>query len=115
MRSAVLAVADLRNRIWTALHLHQSCRLADLVMGRVPVLWLLLADSTLVTSLGEAVRRCSAGSFPHASKLETLYRQLAGRAPQDLPPVTDETWTPALDSLTDWLDGLAEIATSAVF
>jgi len=112
-RSAVLAVADLRNRIWTALHLRQSCRLVDLVMGRVPTLWLLLADSTVATSVGEAVRGCVEGSTPHASKLETLYRRLAGRDPQDLPPVSDEFWTPALESLTDWLDGLAEIATSA--
>jgi hypothetical protein len=112
-RSAVLAVADLRNRIWAALHLRQSHRLADLVMGRVPTLWLLLANSMVATSVGEAVSSCCESSFPHASKLETLYRRLAGRNPQDLPPVTDESWTPALESLTDWLDGLVEIATSA--
>src|ERR1700683_958555 len=113
MRSAVIAVADLRNRIWTALHLHQSRRLVDLVMGRVPTLWLLLADSTVATSVGEAVSSCSESSFPHASELEELYRRLAGLDPQGLPPVTDLAWAPALESLTDWLDGLAEIATSA--
>jgi hypothetical protein len=112
-RSAMLAVVDLRNRIWAALHLRQSRRLADLVMGRVPTLWLLLANSMVATSVGEAVLGCSEGSFPHATKLKTLYRRLAGRDPQDLPPVTDETWTPALQSLTDWLDGLTEMATSA--
>jgi hypothetical protein len=113
-QSGVLAVADLRNRIWAALNLRQSRRLADLVIGRVPTLWLLLAHSTIATSMGEAISSSCESSFPHASVLEKLYRRVAGRVPQDLPPVTDEIWAPALASLTEWLDTLAEMATSAI-
>jgi hypothetical protein len=112
-QSAALAVIDLRNRIWAALRLRQSRRLADLVVGRLPTLWLLLAKSTVATSVGEAVSGCCESSFPHATILQKLYRRL-GCNQQDLPAVTDETWKPVLQSLTDWLDELVELTTSAV-
>jgi hypothetical protein len=106
-------VADLRNRIWAAIHLRQSRRLADLVMGRLPALWLLLANSIVTTSVAEAIASCSENSFPHVEHLRALHLRVAGCSPGDLPPTTDETWRPSIRSLTDWLDGLTEMAVSA--
>jgi hypothetical protein len=110
VRSALLAVADLRNCIWAAIHLQQSRRLADLIIGRVPTLWLLFAKSLIATSVGEAVSSCSEHSFPHLTHLRALHMSVAGLLPRDLPPTTDAIWERGIRSLTDWLDGLTEMA-----
>jgi len=112
VRSAAISVADLRNRIWAALRLGQSPRLADLMLGRIPALWLVLAKSVVAASPAEAMRACASSGFPHARILEELDSRVSGRSPGDLPSVNDGTWAPALDSLTDWLDGLGEMALS---
>ncbi len=113
LRSAAVAVADLRNRLWSALYLDQPVRLADLIAGRIPALWLALENVRIATSAPEAVSACGSNGFPHWEKLDTLRRRIAGLGPQDLPPVRDPSWQPCVDSLSDWLDGLNAMALRA--
>ncbi|MGH7899787.1 MAG: hypothetical protein ACREQQ_17660 [Candidatus Binatia bacterium] len=112
--SAAVAVADLRNRIWGALHHRQSAHLADLLGGRIPALWLVLARSRVATSAAEAVAGCVEQGFPHARILAELDDRLAGRHPRELPRVEERIWRPAIEALDDWLDDLAARALSAV-
>ncbi len=114
LRSAAIGVADLRNRIWGAIHHRRPKQLADLVAGRLPALWLVLARSRVATSPAEVLQGCLAEGFPHAAVLAELDRRLAGRVPEALPPVEDAAWRPAIDALTDWLDDLAKLALAAV-
>ncbi|HYA35924.1 MAG TPA: hypothetical protein VEF03_09895 [Candidatus Binataceae bacterium] len=113
-RSAAVASADLRNRIWAALHLNQPHRLLDLLMGRIAALWLVLARSEVATSPGEAVMGCVRAEMPNAEILENLYRCTAGRRRSELPGVHDNLWKPALDALTHWLDDITGMALHAI-
>jgi hypothetical protein len=113
LRSAAVAVADLRNRLWSALYLDQPVRLADLIAGRIPVLWLALENLRIATSAAEALSACGSNGFPHWDKLDALRRRIAGLAPWDLPPVRDPSWQPCVESLSDWLDGLNAMALRA--
>jgi hypothetical protein len=106
-------VADLRNRLWSALYLDQPVRLADLIAGRIPVLWLALENLRIATSAAEALSACGSNGFPHWDKLDALRRRIAGLAPWDLPPVRDPSWQPCVESLSDWLDGLNAMALRA--
>jgi len=112
-RSAALAVADLRNQLWSTLYLDKRARLADLIVGRIPALWLALENLRVATSAPEAVSACASNGFPHWKKLETLRRRIAGLGPQGLPPVRDPSWQPCIESLSDWLDGLNAMALRA--
>jgi hypothetical protein len=114
LRSAAVAVADLRNPLWSAIYLDKPARLADLIAGRIPALWLALENLRIATSAPEAVNACRSNGFPHWEKLDTLRRRIAGLGPRDLPPVRDPSWQPCLDSLTDWLDGLNAMALRAL-
>ncbi len=114
VRSAAAAVADLRNRIWSALHHDQPPRLADLIVGRIPALWLLLAHMGIATSTEEAVMACSSNGFPHWEDLRALRRRLAGLPFTSLPSTRDPVWSACLQSLSDWLDGLATMALHAL-
>ncbi len=110
MRSAGIAVSDLRNIIWETLYRRGSSRLADVILGRIPALWLLLSRSRVATSPGEALRGCLAGGFPHADVLEQLSDQIVGLPPRKLPRTDDAIWKPALGALTEWLDAVMEMA-----
>ena len=114
MRSAAVGVADLRNRIWGALHHRRPRHLADLLAGRVPALWLVLARARVATSPAEVVAACMEHGFPRADVLAALHERLTGVRAEDVPPVDDAVWRPALDALTDWLDELAALALAAV-
>ncbi len=113
LNSAVVAVADLRNRIWSAMHLDWPARLADLIVGRIPALWAVLENLRVATSAAEAVAACGSNGFPHWEKLETMRRRIAGLKPEELPAVSDESWRPCIESLSDWLDGLNAMALRA--
>ncbi len=113
IRSAAIAVADLRNRIWSALYLDQPVRMADLVAGRIPALWLVLENLKVATSAEEALSACEANGFPHWEKLNAMRRRIAGLKPEDLPPVRADCWRPCIESLSDWLDGLNAMALRA--
>jgi hypothetical protein len=113
-RSAALTVADLRNRIWGALHDHRPRTLADLLAAYVPTLWLLLARSLVATSPAETVAACVAHGFPHADVLSELDARLAGVPATAVPDVDDPIWRPALEACTDWLDDLTRRALAAV-
>jgi hypothetical protein len=110
IRSAAIATADLRNIIWGAAHDDRPRRLADLLLGRVPALWLLLKTSSIATSSVEAVMGCAAAGFPDASVLEELHARLAGLPAAKLPSVKDPMWKPALDASSKWVDDIAEMA-----
>ena len=114
VRSAAIAVADLRNRIWGALHHRRPAQLMDLVAGRVPALWLVLARSLIATSPAEAVDACVAHGFPHADTLVELHRGVDGRGYRELPLVDDPFWQPALAALSTWLDDLTTRAITAL-
>jgi len=113
-RSAAVASSDLRNRIWAALHLDQPHRLLDLVLGRIAALWLVLAQSEVATSPGEATTGCVRAGMPNVDILEGLYRATAGRRRSELPSVRDSLWKPALGALTPWLDDITGMALDAI-
>jgi hypothetical protein len=113
VRSAALAVSTLKQRVWAALHLRQPARLCDLLVGRIPALWLLLAKHTVATSAPEALAECASDGFAHRDVLVELARRVAGCPPRQLPAVGEEIWRPALQAMPDWLEDLAEMAVAA--
>jgi len=114
VRSAAIGVADLRNRIWGALYHRRSAHLADLLSGRVPALWLVLARGRVATSPGEMVAACVDAGMSNAEVLVELHEHLAGRSSGDLPTVDDSRWRPALNALPAWMDELVGAAVSAL-
>ncbi len=106
IRSAAIAVSDLRNGVWQASHSGRPRQLVDAMLGRIPALWLLLAHSTLATSSEEALAGCAEAGFPQISILDELRKRLAGLRPQNLPSTEDALWKPALEASCDWLDDL---------
>jgi hypothetical protein len=106
IRSAAIAVTDLRNGIWEAHHSRRPRQLVDAMLGRIPALWLLLARSTIATSSEEALAGCAEAGFPQISILDELRKRLAGLRPQNLPSTEDALWKPALEASCDWLDDL---------
>jgi hypothetical protein len=110
IRSAAIAVSDLRNGIWGAVHDRRARQLADALLGRVPALWLLLAQSTIATSSGEALAGCAAAGFPQISLLDELRERLVGCRPEHLPNTDDPVWKPALEAASRWTDEIAQMA-----
>jgi hypothetical protein len=110
IRSAAIAVSDLRNGIWGAVHDRRPRQLTDALLGRIPALWLLLAQSTIATSSGEALAGCAAAGFPQILVLAELQKRLAGVRPEHLPSTDDPMWNPALEAASVWMDEIAEMA-----
>jgi hypothetical protein len=110
LRSAAAAISDLRNIVWESVHHRQSARLADILLGRIPALWLLLSHATVATSPGEALAAGLSNGFPHATVVAELDRRIGGLPPRELPEATDPVWQPALNVLDEWLDDLLEMA-----
>jgi len=110
IRSAAIAVSDLRGGIWEAFHDRRPRRLADALLGRIPALWLLLAQSTIATSSGEALAGCAAAGFPQISILDALRKRLTGVRLEDLPSTDDPVWKPALEASSVWADEIANMA-----
>ncbi len=106
IRSAAIAVTDLRNGIWEARHSRRPRQLVDAMLGRIPALWLLLACSTIATSSEEALAGCAEAGFPQISILDELRKGLARVRPQNLPSTDDAFWNPALEASSAWLDDL---------
>jgi hypothetical protein len=104
IRSVAIAAADLRNLIWSAIHDRRPRRLVDLLLGRVPALWLLLARSIIATSSMEAIAGCAAADFPNVSVLEELHEKLGAMIPEQLPGVDASVWKPSLDASSRWID-----------
>jgi len=110
VRSAAIAVSDLRNGIWGAVHDRRPRQLADALLGRIPALWLLLAQSTIATSSGAALAGCAAAGFPQISLLDELRKRLAGVRPEYLPNTDDPVWKPALEAASVWTGEIAQMA-----
>ena len=85
IRSAAIAVSNLRNGIWEASHSRRPRQLVDAILGRIPALWLLLAHSTVATSSEEALAGCAEAGFPQISILDELQKRLAGVRPKIFP------------------------------
>ena len=114
LRSAGIAVADLRTNLWRAMHRGRPARLADHLLGRIPTLWLLLSYGVMATSAGEAVEGALTEGLPGAEVLAQLYRRLRGLPPQDLPPTSDPVWGAALERAGDWTDRMLHLALAAL-
>jgi hypothetical protein len=110
IRSAAIAASDLRNGIWGAVHARRPRQLADALLGRVPALWLLLAQSTIATSSPEALAACAREGFPQSSVLDELRRGVPGTRPQDLPGTDSALWKPALEASSIWMDEITAMA-----
>jgi hypothetical protein len=110
IRSAAIAVADLRNLIWMGIHDGRPQRLVDALLGRIPALWLLLARSTIATSPGEALSGCAIAGLPKISMLEELCARLANVQPEDLPSTADPIWRAAVEASSTWMDEIARMA-----
>ncbi len=106
IRSAAIAVTDLRNGIWEASRSRRPRQLVDALLGRIPALWLLLAHSTIATSSEEALAGCAEAGFPQISILDDLRKRLAGVRPQNLPSTDEALWKRALEASSGWLDDL---------
>src|ERR1700722_4920628 len=112
VRSAAIAVADLRNGIWAATYDRRPRQLFDALLGRIPALWLLLARSTIATSADEALVGCRAAGFPEISLLTDLRARVSGLSAERLPATNDAIWKPALERSSIWMDEIAELALS---
>ena len=110
IRSAAIAVSDLRSGIWGSIHDRRPRQLADALLGRIPALWLLLAQSTIATSSGEALAGCAAAGFPQISLLDELRQRLVGCRPEHLPNTDDPVWKPALEAASIWTEEIAQMA-----
>jgi hypothetical protein len=110
IRSAAIAVSDLRNGLWGSVHDRRPRQLADVLLGRIPALWLLLAKSTIATSSGEALAGCAAAGFPRISLLDELRERLAGVRPEYLPNTDEPVWKPALEATSIWTEEIAQMA-----
>ena len=110
IRSAAIAVADLRNLIWEAAHHQNARRLVDILTGRIPALWLLLARSIVATSSGEALAGCIATGFPGVEIIQELRARTINKPPNELPAVGDLLWKPALDASSGWIDDIGALA-----
>ena len=109
-RSGAIAVADLRNGIWAAVHDRRPRQLVDALLGRVPILWLLFAHSLIATTSSEALRECASAGLPQASTLRDLQSRLSGLKPHELPATTDPIWKPAIDAALQMTDDLPRMA-----
>ena len=112
IRSAGIAIADLRNLIWEAMHDRRPRRVVDILTGRIPGLWLLLARSIIATSSAEALAGCIASGFPKVEIIQELRAQTMGKRPKSLPPAADSIWKPALEASSKWIDEVARLALS---
>ena len=110
IRSAAIAAADLRNLIWSAVRDGRSRRLVDLLLGRVPALWLLLTQSIIASSCAEAIAECAAADLPNVSVLEELHEKLGAMIPEQLPGLGERVWKPALDASSRWIDAIVQLA-----
>jgi hypothetical protein len=114
MRSAGIAVADLRNLIWEAVHDQGPRRMIDILTGRIPALWLLLARSMIATSSEEALAGCAAFGFPEVEIIQELRTHTVGKSPKNLPQATDPIWKPALEASSKWIDDIAALALAQI-
>jgi hypothetical protein len=106
IRSAAIAVSDLRNGIWAAVYDRRPRQLVDALLGRLPVLWLLLSHSLVATTSGEALRECASVGLPQVTTLNDLRSRLSGLKPQELPATTDKIWQPAIEGALQLTDDL---------
>ena len=110
IRSGAIAVSDLRSTIWGAIHDRRPRQLADAVLGRVPALWLLFAQSTVATTSAEALAGCAAAGLANVSSLDNLRQRLSAMRPENLPNPDDPIWKPALEVASRWMDEIAQMA-----
>jgi hypothetical protein len=110
IRSAAIAVSDLRNLAWECVHEDRRSQFADLLLGRIPALYLLLSESRIATSSAEALRDYNSGGFPEPPILTELRQRLPGLRAAQLPATADPLWKSALLALSVWLDELGEMA-----
>lgn len=108
--SAAQSVCDLRNIMWESIRHHQTSRLADLLLGRIPVLWLILSKGIVATTRGEALSECAKLDFPNFARLEELNRCLCGLPPDDLPAASSSIWEPSLVESCELISSMVETA-----
>jgi hypothetical protein len=109
-RSIAQSVCDLRNIMWESIRHRQTGRLADLLLGRIPVLWLILSKGTIATSRGEALSECAKLDFPNFDQLEELNHCAVSLAPKDLPPANSPIWEASLVQSCELIDSMVEMA-----
>lgn len=110
VRSAGIAVADMRNLIWEAFHDQRPRRIVDILTGRIPALWLLLARSIIATSSAEALAGSAGSGFPAVEIIQELRTHTMGKRPRKLPQATDPIWRPALEASSNWINEIAALA-----
>ena len=110
LRSAATSIAHLRSYSWRAVHGGQALFLANLILGRLPILWLLLTRGVIATTPGEAMAAALDEGLPSVDTLARLYSTIHGLIPRELPPTSDTVWRPALEKATEWIDATLESA-----
>ncbi len=108
--SAAIAATDLRHIIWESIHDRRPKQLADALVGRIPALWLLLSESRIATSSGEALAGCAASGFFKIEILQKLRDRIENESPEKLPQTDDPIWKQALQSTSVWLDQIVAMA-----
>ena len=112
--SVAIAATDLRHIIWESIHDRRPKQLADALLGRIPALWLLLSQSRVATSSGEALVGCAASGFFEIEVLRELYDGIVEVPPEKLPQTDDPIWKPALQSASVWLDQVVTMAAERI-
>ena len=110
LRSAAISIAHIRSQLWRAVHAGQARHLSNLLLGRLPTLWLLLTRGVVATSSGEAMETVHAESLPHVEALASLHATLRSLSPRELPSTSESVWTPVLEKATEWIDAALESA-----
>jgi len=88
--------------------------MVDILTGRIPALWLLLARSMIATSSEEALAGCAAFGFPEVEIIQELRTHTVGKSPKNLPQATDPIWKPALEASSTWIDDIAALALAQI-
>jgi hypothetical protein len=110
LRSAAQSVCDLTNIVWESIRHSQTTRLTDVLLGRIPVLWLTLFKATIVTTREEAMRECRDLDFPYFAILDELNRDVRDLPPERLPPVNSSIWKPWVEKSHELIDSMVETA-----
>ncbi len=112
--SAAIGATDLRHIIWEAVHDRRPKQVADALIGRIPALWLLLAESRIATSADEALAACAESGFFKVEILQQLHDRIAHQPSENLPQTDDSIWQPALQTSSVWLDQIVEMAAARI-